>query len=392
MIKRKNLVKVNDNAMSPIINLGDKVIFKTIEFKKIKVNDIVCLKKGDEILFRRVVYRKNNYVITKADANRRSDGKCYKNSIVGVIIAKQIKDELIPIDAIYYFQSSIYWSEINKINLLFQQKGINFVFLKGLPVYLLYEKKIPRRLYADCDMLVGRKDISKAQGLLKNLGYRKKENFTSFQPWNMKRNRSEEEWVIFIKGTEVNIDLHFEAIYYTARLTNPLLERFSQSLLDNKRDVRIKAKLFPILSYEYQIIYLFLHLFQHNFSGSYRYELLKNILKKHVDISAINSTISKFKLANYIFPGILLLKKNYADVVTTGIKVKVEGNLKYKYLLKRLKNKSIFDENYLPDEIIYSLILLFCISPQINLKKILIFFNFEVLYKAVYIIWMRVRK
>ncbi|PIR79400.1 MAG: hypothetical protein COU26_01335, partial [Candidatus Levybacteria bacterium CG10_big_fil_rev_8_21_14_0_10_36_30] len=92
-----------------------------------------------------------------------------------------------------------------------------------------------------------------------------------------------------------------------------LLEDFTKSLLNNKRIVEIGDGKFPLLSLEEQIVYLFLHLFHHNFRGGYRYDILVKILGMPFDKNKLIHIITEYKLTNFVYPGLMLLNEYYPD-------------------------------------------------------------------------------
>jgi hypothetical protein len=67
----------------------------------------------------------------------------------------------------------IWNQEIIKIKRAFEEENIDFVFLKGLPLHLYYEKTHPKRIYADCDVLINKKDFLEAEKIIIKFGYKK---------------------------------------------------------------------------------------------------------------------------------------------------------------------------------------------------------------------------
>ena len=68
-------------------------------------------------------------------------------------------------------QSSTYFSEIIKIKQALEKNGVEFVFLKGLPIHLYFEKSFPRRIYGDCDLLISPDHGNTVDLILIKLGY-----------------------------------------------------------------------------------------------------------------------------------------------------------------------------------------------------------------------------
>ena len=149
--------------MEPIFHENDVLYFKKIAFKSIKVNDIVSIKKGKQLISHRVIYKTNKYLVTKGDNNPISDGKIFPKQIIGKVYQVKRKGQIFDPEQLYLLQSTLYFQEIVKIKTKLDKQGINYVFLKGLPLHLYFEKTHPRRIYLDCDVLVDKKDFFKAE-------------------------------------------------------------------------------------------------------------------------------------------------------------------------------------------------------------------------------------
>jgi len=65
------LLVVTSNSMAPAINKGDLLlIFKNEDYR---IDDIISFKNKGKIVTHRVIFKENNLIKTKGDANRLTD-------------------------------------------------------------------------------------------------------------------------------------------------------------------------------------------------------------------------------------------------------------------------------------------------------------------------------
>ena len=83
-------------------------------------------------------------------------------------------------------QSTLYFQEIVRIKAALEKQNIEYVFLKGLPVHLYYEKTHPRRFYLDADIFSAKRKFYCTQKLLIKNGYKKANTELSDEAWWLK--------------------------------------------------------------------------------------------------------------------------------------------------------------------------------------------------------------
>lgn len=302
----------------------DLVYCQKTSFARIKVNQIVVFEKHKKIITHRVIYKTPKYLITKGDNNLKSDSRIYPHQILGrVSKVKRAGRVLVP-ETMYLLQSGHYLQEINKLNRAFSKENLNFVFLKGLPLYQYYFGSHPQRFYADCDVLVRSKDLSKAKAILYYHGYIQGKK--TLVPILDKINKYEPELVFYktVNGFTVTFDLHQELVFQMTELgrlnwlyPQSQLTRFTSEALATERLVSFNNQKYPILSPEMLIIYLGLHLFHHNYRGMFRYQLWHWVLQKETTRPSFSWTktakiMQTYYLKNYLTPAFMLLKKYYS--------------------------------------------------------------------------------
>lgn len=388
------------NSMRPLLYDGDIVSFNKVKFGSLKTNDIVCFKSNNHLITHRVIYKTGTYLITKGDNNPHSDGKIGPEKILGRVASIRRNGQNLNIDDIYLFQSSIYFEEIKRIAITLTKERIDYVILKGLPLHLFLEKKHPRRIYADCDILVVKKDVLRAIKLLKKENYRSLDFSLSDQHKSLKDKVVEESYGKEVNGLYVVFDIHYEAAFMMTQLgslnflySQELLDKFSKSLLDNKRIVEIEGSKFPLLSLEEQIVYLFLHLFHHNFRGAYRYDILVKILDSKFDKDKLIKTISEYQLANFVYSGLELLKKYYSDKKYEEISNLLEVSESVDtYVREKIIKIKIFDDEDRIGGGVSRFLLLFYLSPRPILLRFLTACNKQVIYSIWWVFINRSRQ
>ncbi len=404
-LNKINSIKTFGNSMMPVLFNGDVIYLRIISFQKIKINDIIAVRKKNQFFTHRVLYKTPKYLITKGDNNTSSDGKIYSKNIVGIVNKVKRNGVNLNIQDIYLMQSTLYFHEIIKVKKVLEIKKIAHIILKGLPLHLFYEGQIPQKIYSDCDVLIFKNQFEKVRKVLKSLGYKEIDSsFTKTQK-NLKKHETEISFYKIINGIPIYFDIHLEAVFLMTQIGNlnslypkKLLDEFSVHLLSEIRPIKALGEDINILNAENLFIYLILHLYHHNFKGAYRYDLIKKIVaKEKLDYSQIAATINKFKLNNFIFPGIILLEKYY------GLKFDKEflNNIKPSVRILKIINSDLIGvNNQLPAINIFNdedrvgagikrFRTLFELSPNKLHRKLLTFLNPEVVY---FILWYLIKK
>lgn len=337
----------NTNSMAPLILPSDKPIVK--KSKNHKLNDIVVISKKSRLVAHRVIYLSLNkkYLVTKGDNNYKSDGKIKQEKVLGKVEEIKRNKELINLSHIYFSQSSSYLKELAQINKAFHKKSINYLILKGLILNLFVKNAPPQRLYFDADLLIQKKDLQKTASLLQKLGFQK------LQPELFKKTAKKPSQLTLVKKTEpfpVYIDLHIEPGVGFTKLTNlnsllPQIKTFNKHLFSTTQKVKVESTSFLLLRNDELLVYLLLHFYHHNFNGIHRLELINELInKKKIDWKKVENMTRRFRLENFIYPGILMTMKYY----NTKIPHTVLANIKRSRLrkLKLLPKSPRYGDGY----------------------------------------------
>jgi len=243
--------------MMPILKDQDRVSFEKINFKNTKTNQLLLIKKKDYFVHR-VIYKTNKYLVAKGDNNLRSDGKIYPHQIVGRVLQIKRDGQIINPESLYLIQSTVYFQEIVKIKKAFEKESVDFVFLKGLPLHLYYEKTHPQRFYFDCDVLVDKKDVARAEKTLIKRGYKKTKTELSKTHSQIKNKDVENSYVKKINNFVVVFDLHLEPAFLMTQIgrlnglyPQSLIDWLTNKLISTSRIVKIDGWSFRILNTEY---------------------------------------------------------------------------------------------------------------------------------------------
>ncbi len=364
--------------MLPILYSNDMAYFKKIQFKQVKIDDIILVHKNKRPFTHRIIYKTDKYLITKGDNNFQSDGKIYPRQIIGKVIKVKRDGKEFDPNQIYLFQSSLYFQEIVKIKNTFEKEKIDFVFLKGLPLHLYFEKTHPKRVYADCDVLINKEDFPKAEKIINRFGYKR----------TVEKNKQvENNYFKIINGFSVIFDIHLEPAFLMTQFSGlealypqKLINQLTDELLNNKQQIKINNEKFSILNSKFLILYLALHLFHHNFRGAFRYQFLDNVIRKSQlstsDWNKITSTINKYRLNNFVYPVFYLLKKYYKTPLLRP----------FVLTMKQRSNGTIniFDDEPRVRAGINRFLNILILSPNPWWKKVFVFINPSVIY---FIFW-----
>lgn len=397
-LRRLKQIKTFGNSMLPVLLDGDVIFPQKVRFEKIKLNDIVTVRKRNLFFTHRVIYRTTKYLITKGDNNKSSDGKIYLKSIVGVVNKVKRNGQIWNINNLYLIQSSLYFREITKVKKAIEKQNIEYVILKGLPLHLYYEGEIPRKIYADCDILIEKGKAGQVRRVMHQMGYKEVDtSFSEFQK-GLKTQDTEITFYKLLNGIPVYFDIHVEVGFMMVQIgkldalySQKLLDELTKKFMDEVRNVNVGGKNINILSAENLFIYLILHLYHHNFTGPHRYDLIVSILKKEkLHWSKISSTLNQFKLNNYIYLGILLLQKYYRIKFPNNFISQIRPISQIRLLKKIADRINIFDEKTRFSNGIDKFRLLFELSPR-RLARYFVFFNPQVIYFVILTLNIKLR-
>lgn len=384
-------IKSFGNSMEPLLYENDFVYFEKIKTKQIKINDLLLIKKGP-FFIHRAIYKNDRSLITKGDNNSLSDGKIRTNQVLGrVVKIKRGKNFYKPED-IYLIQSSLYLKEIIKIKKLLEKNRIEYVFLKGLPLHFFFEGAHPKRLYADCDVLVDKKDFEKAKKILLRFGYKNAHNDLSPTQRKLKDKETESAFLKIINGIPVVFDIHLEPAFMMTQIgrlnalyPQKLIDQLTSKFLKTKRKVKVNGEIFLILNTYYLIVYLSLHFFHHNFRGAFRLDFLDKVIRKsHLnkqDWIDIKTTMDDYSLGNFVKPVFFLLKKYYSTPVPDFMSTKGRSAFG-----RNFNNLDIFSDEPRLEAGINRFKNLFFLSPRPLIIKLLVLLNLQVIYSIFFVL------
>ena len=398
---KKNFFRIHGDSMFPLLKPNSLISFKKIGFNHLLVNDLVLAEKDKHFFVHRVIYKTKKYLITRGDNNFKADGKIYPKQIAGKVYQVKRNGQVFNPESLYLLQSSLYFQEIIKIKNAFEKKKINFVFLKGLPLHLYFEKTHPRRIYADFDILVNPKYIDAINTILEREKYLISKNYLTRTHEIMKKKTTDIYYYKKIKDYYITLDLHFEVDLLTPHISSATtlylqkyIDQLTEEFLKTKRLVKIDNEFFWILDIEYFMLYLALHLFRHNFRGAFRYQFLDTVIRKEkltpFTVKYLTVIIKKYHLQNFVYPVFVLLKKYYHTPIPPPFlkTIKPTGFINFMNFID-FKNLNIFDDEPRIKAGINRFKNLFLLSPNPFWKKLLVFFNFQVLYSVFWVLWRR---
>jgi signal peptidase I len=391
-------LKAEGSSMTPLLRPNDVLYYKKTTFNQCRINDLIMAQKRGQLFTHRIIYKTNNYLVTKGDNNTQSDGKIYPKQIIAKAYQIKRNGEVFDLANLYLLRSTLYFQEIIKIKKAFEVKKIDFVFLKGLPLHLYFEKAHPQRIYFDCDVLIDKKDFKKAEEVLTGHGYKKSDTSLSKTQKQLKDKEIEGVYYKKINGFPVVFDLHVEVAFMMTQLgkldalyPQRLIDKLTKDFLREKQEVTIQGSSFYLLSSISLIIYLALHFFHHNFRGAFRLEFLDKIIcKKSLNVQSFNrlyTIIKRYHLQNFVYPVFVLLKKYYQTPIPNRFLKLIQPSNFLTLKLYDFKNLNIFDDEPRIKAGIHRFKNLFFLSPNPLWKKVLVFINLQVIYMGCWILY-----
>ena len=386
--------------MIPVIYPNDGVYIRPVKTSELKVNDIVTFQRQRKLITHRIIYKTSRYYVTKGDNNFESDGKVYPNSIIGKVYKIKRGGQVFSPESLYLIQSSRYFQEIVKVKRAFEKAKIDFLFLKGFPLHLYFEKSHPRRIYADCDILIHPKYMKTVKTILESKKYLILKNYLTKTHEAMKKNTADVYYYKKIKNYNILLDLHYEVDLLTPHISNATvlypqkyINELTEECLKNRRPIKIDGIPFWILDTDYLIVYLALHIFRHNYQGAFRFQFLDTVIRKEglnpIFVKHLASIIRKYRLQNFLYPVFVLLKKYYVTSIPRSLSDNIRPtNL---YLLPFILRTDIFGEDSRLRGGINRFRNLLFLSPEPWQKKIWVFFNPQVAYSFFWVFWKKLR-
>lgn len=395
LLKKKNFIlKADGVSMIPLLQPKDVIYYQKIVSKKCRVNDLVLIYKNKKLFTHRIIYKTKNYLVTKGDNNLESDGIIHPRQIIAKVYQVKRNGKIFHPESLYLLQSTLYFQEIVKIKNAFEKEKVDFVFLKGLPLHLSYEKSHPRRIYLDCDVLIRKGDFKKAEIILKKAGYKKNDSALSKQHKALKDKEVENSYYKMVNGFPVVFDLHLEVVFMMTQLgklnalyPQKLIDRLTTEFLATKRGIIVNGEKFSILDSEFLIIYLALHFFHHNFCGAFRLELLDKVIRRicrsefsseSAILKRVQDDVIKYRLQNFVSPVFFLLKKYFQTPVPMS-----------NITIQQFNNVHVFDGEPRMTAGIGRFKNLFFLSPNPLWRKVFVFFNPAVAYSIFWTIKRR---
>ena len=379
---KDKVIQATGKSMLPLFEPNDVLIWKKNKLFSCHLHDIVIINDKSRLLTHRLIYKSKKYFVTKGDNNPITDGRLTSNRLVGKVTEIKRQGKLIKLSDLYQIQSLFYTRAIIQLCRALNVEGVNYLILKGLPVYQKYNKTFPNRLYADCDLLIENKYQIIVDNILKKLGFQpenpnKYESLSRFLTKGLK----EIEYSKLEQGVPITFDIHFIIALSSHKVALPIkmLQHEEQMLtdfyLETKKTITFSGQLINILNTENLIMYLAIHQYGHNWNGINRFDLMVDVIKKSKNINwrQIFKDAEKYKVLNFIIPSFYILKKYYQiNPPYQFLKNNYCKNLNYSLGIYRFfgYEKELFD--YLPSLItrLKKAALIFLYYEDIALKKL----------------------
>lgn len=377
-------VKAQGDSMFPLLQDGDLIEYRHVPFHQIKINDIILVYTGEILMTHRVIYKTRFGCVTRGDNNNLADQKLQEGQVLAKAIRFKRRGAWYEIGEVYLTQSLIYMSEIQKLETLLRIHHLEHVFIKGVLISLKYLGDIPKRIYADCDVLVKRNDYDDIVKVFKLMGYRYSVISHPFVSDKHPEDKSELNFVKKVRGVQVIFDIHLEPVFLMLQLGGmhllyPKLEQLGNFLMSRKNSSRIKGFEYSLCSPSDQILYLALHIFHHNFTDIIRYQLLDGVIRKGASKKIwieLAQTIRVFQLEGYVYLVFIFLRKYCKTPVPKVFMDEIQPTPFKKWISNFFYRRvDVFGGDSRLKAGIERLMLIILLSPEPMGKKLLLFIH-----------------
>lgn len=406
--KKSFSLKTQGISMCPFFLPGDLLTLNKTSFNKVKENDFVLCRSSNNYFIHRVIYKNDKYLVTRGDANYFSDGRIFPKNVIAKVVSFKRKNQIFNPGDIYLWQSTLYFQELIKVNNVFRENKIDYVFLKGLPIHLYLENNHPKRIYADCDLLIEKKDFNLIHKVLIGLDFRRLDTSLSKMQKALQDKETEVSYVKEVGNVAIMLDIHFEVVFMMTQIgrleplyPQKLISNLAEEFMKERKLISFNKQKFPILSDENLLIYLSLHLFHHNFRGIFRLDLINKVIdkiflkKKKVNcrLRVVINKIAEYRLENFVYPTFLLLRRYYQKNLPKILLDNIQPQKnKLKIIKQQILENNIFENELRTESAIRRFKNLFFISPYPLVKKILVFLYPSVFYATIWAVVSRLRK
>ncbi len=393
---RSFTVKAQGNSMYPFLRNGDTIEYTHTPFKDIQLNDIILVYTEAVLMTHRVIYKTRGGCITRGDNNNSADPQLQKGQVLARAVRFKRNGVWYGVQDVYISQSMRYLQEIQKLETLFTLHNIKHVFIKGVLTSLKYVGEIPKRIYADCDVLVQRDDYLKIKEVFTLLGYRYLNIEHSFVSKKPPQSKPEINFIKKIRGLPIVFDVHFEPVFLMLQLGGmnllyPKLQSLGCHFIEKGKDVNIKGFNYSVCSVSDQILYLALHIFHHNYTDIIRYQLLDAVIRKSATNKVwaeLTHTIQSYQLNSYIYFVFVLLKKYCKTPIPRSFLSIIRPSPFKKAVTDMFSRRvDVFSGDSRLKAGVERFILIFFLSPEPFGKKLLLFVHPDVLGLTVKVAW-----
>lgn len=391
-------VRAQGDSMYPLLQNGDSIEYRHTPFKSIQLNDIILVYTGDILMTHRVIYKTKGGCITRGDNNNLADTQLQKGQVLAKAIRFKRKNKWHTISEVYLSQSITYLNEIRKLETLLRSNNLKHVFIKGVLVSLKYIGNVPRRIYADCDILIERNDYSKIREIFSKLGYHYSVISHPFVSDKNPEQKPELNFVKRVNGIPVIFDVHLEPVFLMLQLGGmnllyPRLEELGKYIINRKKTPNIHGFSYSLCSPSDQILYLALHIFHHNYTDIVRYQLLDAVVRKAGNEKVwkdITHTILSFQLDGYLYLVFILLRKYCKTPIPNSFLRMIRPNGFKKIAIDVFESQcNVFGEGSRLKAGIERFVLVFLLSPEPMWRKALLFVYPETLISIIRVIWIK---
>ena len=283
------------------------------------------------------------------------------------VIPEKLKDKL---KQYYYKIQARNWllqQELNKVISLLNQSSVQVIVLKGASLLESVYKNIALRPMSDVDLLVERKNLSRAKSILQDMGYHKP-NFLDHE--SLEKFGGE---IHLYREGGVFLDIH-ASLYQYERFRNIFKIDLDGELWSKSRMLATREGEIRILNPTYLIMHLCMHhAIAHSFVGLFRFcDLREAILAYQQDINwqDLVSKASKYKIKKIVYYNLVLMQDLFGPVVTEDILESLKSNKTQEIIISKREVLSLPDKEPRLKKTIYQLFLMdkFLDIPQIALK------------------------
>ena len=129
--------RVASNSMAPALIVGDRVLLKKLTIDRLRVGDIIAYRRQNQVVVHRLLYKGNNWLLTKGDCHLSPDPPVLNSDYIGCVhgTGRSIRHALRRLQQVVHLGHAFTSSSAPRFD--WSQKWLTSCCFAGIPVQIM---------------------------------------------------------------------------------------------------------------------------------------------------------------------------------------------------------------------------------------------------------------